>query len=104
MLAGTFTLHGLAAFLGKCTVVVCPDSGSHHLGNAANTPVVFLRNLAFLQEEVMSYCETDRDAIEAPGGRLSQAKQRDVLRTVSAEHVCNLAVAQASLKGSGPPR
>ena len=97
VLAGTLTLPGLAAFLGKCAVVVCPDSGSRHLGNAANTPVVFLRNLAAPQEESASYCETERDAIEAPGGRLSRARQREVLRTVSAEHVSDLALAQASL-------
>jgi ADP-heptose:LPS heptosyltransferase len=100
VLAGALTLRGLTAFLGECAVLVCPDSGSHHLGNAANTPVVFLRNLAFLQEEVVSYCGTDRDAIEAPGGRLSRPKQQEVLRTVSAEHVSNLAVAQAGLKRS----
>ena len=41
--------------------------------------------------------QTERDAIEAPGGRLSRARQREVLRTVSAEHVSDLAVAQASL-------
>ncbi len=99
VLAGALTVRGLTAFLGECAVVVCPDSGSHHLGNAANTPVVFLRNLAFLQDEVVPYCETDRDAIEAPGGRLSRARQREVLRTVSAEHVSDLAVAQARLKG-----
>ncbi len=104
LMAGTLGLRGLAAFLGKCTVIVCPDSGSRHLGNAANTPVVFLRNLAVLQEEEAPYCETDRDAIETPSGRLSRAKQREVLRTVSAEHVSTLAVAQASLKGSGPAR
>jgi len=98
VLAGALTLRGLAAFLGRCAVVVGPDSGSHHLGNAANTPVVYLRNLAFLQEEVAPYCETDRDAIEARGGRLSRARQREVLRTVSAEHVSTLAVAQAHLK------
>src|SRR5439155_16947511 len=97
VLAGTLTLPGLAAFLGKCAVVVCPDSGSRHLGNAANTPVVFLRNLAAPQEESASYCESERDAIEAPGGRLSRARQRELLRTVSAEHVSDLAVAQASL-------
>jgi ADP-heptose:LPS heptosyltransferase len=98
VMAGTLSVRGLAAFLRKCTVVVCPDSGSRHLGNAANTPVVFLRNLAVLQEEQAPYCETERDAIETRGGRLSPAKQQDVLRTVSAEYVTTLAVANASLK------
>jgi len=104
VLAGALTLRGLTAFLGECAVVVCPDSGSHHLGNAANTPVVFLRNLAFPREEVVPYCGTDCDAIEAPGGRLSLAKQRNVLRTVSAEHVSDLAVARARLKRSAGVR
>ncbi len=101
VMAGTLGLRGLVAFLGKCSVVVCPDSGSRHLGSAANTPVVFLRNLAVLQEEQAPYCATDRDAIETPGGRLSRARQREVLGTVSAGHVSTLAVAQASLKENG---
>lgn len=100
VLAGTLTLPGLAAFLGKCAVVVCPDSGSRHLGNAANTPVVFLRNLAAPQEEAAPYCETEHDAIEASGGRLSRAKQQEVLRGVSAEYVSDLAVAHARLAGN----
>ncbi len=98
VLAGTLTLRGLVALLRKCVVVLCPDSGSHHLGNAANTPVVYLRNLAFRQEEVVPYCDTDRDAIEALGGRLSRGKQRQVLREVSADYVSDLALAQAGLR------
>jgi len=66
--------------------------------------VVFLRNLAFRQEEVVAYCETDRDAIEAPGGRLTRPRQRELLRAVSAEYVSNLAAAQAGLKASRPSR
>ncbi len=104
VLAGALTLRGLTAFLSKAAVVVCPDSGSHHLANAANVPVVFLRNLAFRQEEVVAYCETDRDAIEAPGGRLTRPRQRELLRAVSAEYVSNLAAAQAGLKASRPSR
>jgi len=100
LLAGRLTLQALVAFLGKCAVVVCPDSGSRHLGNAANIPVVFLRNLATPEYEGASYCETERDAIQAPGGRLSRARQRAVLRTVSAEYVSDLAVAQARLRGA----
>jgi len=98
--------HGCAAYvfgcgtLGRCAVVVCPDSGSRHLGNAANTPVVFLRNLATPQEEGAAYCETEYDAIEAPGGRLSRAKQREVLRGVSPEDVSDMAAAHARLTRS----
>jgi len=103
VLAGALTLRAVAAFISKCTVVVCPDSGSRHLGNAANTPVVFLRNLASMQEEGAPYCETERDAIEVPGGRLSRTRQRELLRTVSAEHVCNLAVAEARVHRNDSP-
>jgi len=103
VLAGALTLRGLASFLHKCAVVVCPDSGSRHLGNAANTPVVYFRNLVGLEREGASYCETEHDAIETPGGRLSRARQRDVLSTVSAEHVSNLAVARATVKAGGQP-
>ncbi len=104
VMAGTLTLRGLTALLGKCTLVVCPDSGSRHLGNAANTPVVFFRNLAALETEGAAYCDTEVDAIEAAGGRLSRAKQRELLRAVSAEYVSDLAVAQAGLKGNGRGR
>lgn len=91
VLAGVLSLRGLAAFLRRCAVVVCPDSGSRHLGNAAGVPVVYLRNLACLQAEAAPYCETERDAIEAPGGRLSRSRQRELLRSVSAAHVSNVA-------------
>lgn len=66
VLAGGLDLRAFAALLGRCQVVLAQDSAPRHLANAANVPVVFLRNLAVVPEESGVYCENEFDA--APRG------------------------------------
>ncbi len=61
-LAGRLDLLSLGCFLRKCAIVLCPDSGPRHLANAAQTPVVFVRNLAVGKIETGAYIDSEIDA------------------------------------------
>jgi ADP-heptose:LPS heptosyltransferase len=63
--AGSLTLRGFAAFLARCSVHFCMDSGPRHLANAVGTPVVFTRNLAVREAEAGAYCPTELDVMPA---------------------------------------
>jgi ADP-heptose:LPS heptosyltransferase len=78
ILGGELKLAAFAALLLKCHVVLSQDSAPRHLGNAAGTPVVFLRNLAAVPEESGVYCETETDA--APPGRVTNESELAALQ------------------------
>ena len=59
--AGELGLRALVCFLRRMAVIVTTDSGPRHLANAAGTPVVFIRNLAFKKVEAGAYCNTEYD-------------------------------------------
>jgi ADP-heptose:LPS heptosyltransferase len=62
LLSGTLNLRALAAFIGKCSAALVMDSGPRHIANAAQTPVVFGRNLIFSRVEAGKYCDNEIDA------------------------------------------
>jgi ADP-heptose:LPS heptosyltransferase len=61
VLAGDLSLRSMACFLERCAVVLAPDTGTRHLANAANVPVVFVRNLYVNRVETGAYCPTECD-------------------------------------------
>jgi ADP-heptose:LPS heptosyltransferase len=84
--AGELGLRALVCFLKRTAVIVCPDSGSRHLGNAAGVPVVFIRNLAVKKIETGAYCDTEYDM--APDVECVPSEDQDrLLRQTTPEMV-----------------
>ncbi|MDB6055813.1 MAG: glycosyltransferase family 9 protein [Verrucomicrobiales bacterium] len=61
ILAGQLSLLGMCAFLKNVDLVFTTDSGPRHIANAANVPVVFVRNIWFKREEAGIYCDSETD-------------------------------------------
>jgi len=54
-------VRAFAAFLRRCDVLLCTDSGPRHIANAVGTPVVFVRSLNVSRVEIGAYCDTEVD-------------------------------------------
>lgn len=61
VLAGDLSVRALVCFLERCAGVIAPDTGPRHLANAADVPVVFVRNLYVNRVESGVYCPTECD-------------------------------------------
>lgn len=92
IMAGTLSVRGLASFLKRCAIILTPDSGPRHVGNAVGTPVVYIRNLAVIEEELAPYCKNEVD-VAPHGSRLSPKEQRAVLSGIIPESVCKTVLA-----------
>lgn len=92
--AGTLTLRGFAAFLARCSIHFCMDSGPRHLANAVGIPVVFARNLAVRAAEAGAYCRTELDVMP-DGDYLTRDRIRQILSEIDPD-----AVAAAILRRS----
>lgn len=89
VLAGRLPLRAFAAFLQKCRVLLCTDSGPRHLANAVGTRVVFLRSLNVSRVEIAAYCPTEVDAC-GDDEWLSPAAQDAAFARIDPAHVANL--------------
>ena len=87
--AGDLGLRALVCFLRQCSLVLCPDSGSRHLANAAGTPVVFVRNLWFKHEEAGTYCDTEFDMAPRDAECVAVPEQAGQLARIKPEHAAD---------------
>lgn len=86
VMAGDLNLRALVHFLSKCRAVLCPDSGSRHLANAANTKVFFFRNLRSNAVETGVYCDTEVD-LSPKGEFLMPDQQQEILDSIEEDDV-----------------
>ncbi len=101
VLAGRLGLRAYAAFLARCSALLTLDSGPRHLGNAAQIPVLFARNLSHSRVEAGKYCDSEIDLAPAVE-YLSDEEARHVVSRVPVGDTAN-ALIEALAAGKGTP-
>ena len=86
-------VRAFAAFLRRCDVLLCTDSGPRHIAAAVGTPVVFVRSLNVSRVEIGAYCDTEVDAC-GDEEWLSPTEQDAALARLRPERVAELVTRQ----------
>lgn len=87
MNAGRLGLRATIALLKKCTAVLSTDSGPRHLANAANTPVIFVRNLWSNKVETGIYYPDNEYDMAPDAELLSPEEHSRQLKNIVPENV-----------------
>lgn len=92
VIAGTLSIRALCCFLRRVSVVFSTDSGPRHIANAANVPVVFIRNVWSNAIETGVYVDTETDICPPPHDG-DRGDGNALLASIMPEHAANTVAA-----------